>query len=336
MTGEEYANQASRLYPRSRKEAKQRNNEFHLVERVHEAEYAQIKTPPEPAHKFVVTLEENTFTQEKWRVYDNYQKVVHKDPPDQRRPGSFKRFLCDSPLRRETMVVDGRERQLGSFHQCYRLDGKLVAVGVLDLLPQCVSSVYFFYDESLHKFAPGKLGALHEIALTAEKGYRWWYPGFYIHTCPKMRYKIDYAPQYILDPENLSWDPLDREVLNLLDKKKYVSLSAERQSAANGDVTIQTDVSADDEDAEDEICASLFRVNMPGIPSISQMEDVDLDHIAFKIFPKAPLVVTAALRDWGNMSIHTWPGLKSAIAEMVAALGTDCVESICIDFANRG
>jgi arginine-tRNA-protein transferase len=32
--------------------------------------------------------------------------------------------------------------KLGSYHQCYRLDGKLVAVAVLDLLPHAVSSVY--------------------------------------------------------------------------------------------------------------------------------------------------------------------------------------------------
>lgn len=36
----------------------------------------------------------------------------------------------------------GKEKKIGSYHQCYRLDGKLVALGVLDLLPHCVSSVY--------------------------------------------------------------------------------------------------------------------------------------------------------------------------------------------------
>jgi arginine-tRNA-protein transferase len=34
----------------------------------------------------------------------------------------------------------------GSFHQQYVLNGKIVAVGVIDILDKCVSSVYFFYD----------------------------------------------------------------------------------------------------------------------------------------------------------------------------------------------
>ena len=42
-------------------------------------------------------------------------------------------------------VITGKEQKLGSYHQCYRLDGRLVAVGVLDLLPGCVSSVYLMW-----------------------------------------------------------------------------------------------------------------------------------------------------------------------------------------------
>ena len=34
------------------------------------------------------------------------------------------------------------EKKLGSWHQCYRLDGKLIAVAVLDFVPNGVSSVY--------------------------------------------------------------------------------------------------------------------------------------------------------------------------------------------------
>ena len=231
--GDDYIKEAARLYPKTKEEAKQRNNEFILTERIHEAEYDRIKTPPEPAHKLVITLEEDNFTEEKYQVYDNYQKNVHHDPPEDRTRRSFTRFLCSSPLRRQTMTgPDGKKRRLGSYHMCYRLDGRLVAIGVLDLLPDAVSSVYFLYDESIHLFTPGKLGALHEIALAYEEGYRWWYPGFYIHSCPKMRYKIDYAPQYILDPQSLQWDLLDKSVLSLLDKKPFVSLYLERQKGA--------------------------------------------------------------------------------------------------------
>jgi len=63
--------------------------------------------------------------------------------------------------------------------------------------------------------------------LAKEEGYKWWYAGFYIHSCVKMRYKGDYMPQYMLDPDSYNWDPLDDEMKKKLDSRKFVSLSRE-------------------------------------------------------------------------------------------------------------
>lgn len=371
--GESYIKEAARLYPKSREEVKRRDNEFVLTDRVHEAEYRNLKAPPEPAHKLVITLEENNFTEEKYHVYDNYQKVVHKDPPEDRTPRAFKRFLCTSPLRREVMVTsDGKKRKLGSYHQCYRLDGVLVAIGVLDLLPDCVSSVYFLYHESIHKQTPGKLGAMHEIALASDEGYRWWYPGFYIHNCPKMKYKVDYAPQYILDPVSLGWDLLDHTILKLLDQKAFLSMSVERRDDSPADKLLRDDVTRDskrlkvgneqeptgvesvtdamdsataedqpedmDEDEgedEDDDTRSLFRSGMPGIKSVSGMLHVDLDHIALKVFPTGPLFETSDLVAWDSKNITDWPGIKASIAELIAAVGPDVRDLICLDMSRE-
>jgi arginyl-tRNA---protein transferase len=341
VLGEEYTKEAARLHPKTKEEAKLRDNEFALVDRVHEAEYDRVKLPPEPAHQLVVTLETDEFTEEKYQVYDNYQRMVHHDAPEDRTRRQFTRFLCSSPLRRQVMVgQDGRSRRLGSYHQCYRLDGKLVAIGVLDLLPDCVSSVYFLYDESIHKHTPGKLGALYEIALALEDGYRWWYPGFYIHSCPKMRYKIDYMPQYILDPEALVWDKLTKDVLKLLDEKPFVSLYQERSNAReNGKEKAGDDQSTSDSlegeqlsdrdgDEEDQ---SLFHSTMPGIASLEDMEDVDLNHIVLKGRRTGPLYETSDIVGWDTSGIDDFPGIKARVAELVAALGTDCTDVLCLD-----
>ena len=48
-------------------------------------------------------------------------------------------------------------RNYGSYHQLYRLDGELVAMAVLDILPSCVSSVYFVYDDKYERFSLGKV-----------------------------------------------------------------------------------------------------------------------------------------------------------------------------------
>lgn len=238
IIGDGYVREAARIHPRTRAEVRRRKNVFDLVERIHESEAEVLKSPPSPDHVFTVTLEPDTFTEEKYAIFENYQRIVHREPPDKISRHGFKRFLCNSPLRRGSVAgPDGKHRPLGSYHQCYRIDGELVAVGVLDLLPDCVSAVYFLYHESIHWLNPGKLGALREIALAREMGYRWWYPGYYVHNCAKMRYKIEYRPQYVLDPEDLRWYLLDKEALARFDEGHYVTFSSRSkgQQAGQGD-----------------------------------------------------------------------------------------------------
>ncbi len=54
------------------------------------------------------------------------------------------KVLCSGIKRTPHPITksNASEKKLGSWHQCYRLDGKLIAVAVLDLVPSGVSSVY--------------------------------------------------------------------------------------------------------------------------------------------------------------------------------------------------
>lgn len=361
VIGEDYVKEAARHYPLTREQARARDSAFNLVDRIHEAEAEVLKSknPLQPAHQFVVTLEPDTFTEEKYSVFENYQRVVHGEGPTSISRKGFKRFLCDSPVRAGTLTHDGKERQVGSFHQCYRLDGKLVAVGVLDLLPHAVSAVYFMYHESIHRHQPGKLGALREIALAIEGGYRYWYPGYYIHSCPKMKYKVDYTPQYVLDPETLGWDLLDKEALAIFDRQPYVSLSTEREKLQEGNANKspapqQPSVHTDDEtkpgvshadgkdtevaqedgvdDEDEDEAMSLFTTDMPGIPSLEDLEHIDLDHIRVLSDSTEGFFTTGETVIWAADSIHRLGSLKSKIAELAATLGTDLLPEVVLDF----
>lgn len=361
VIGEDYVKEAARYYPLTQEQARARDTTFNLVDRIHEAEAEVLKSknPLQPAHQFAVTLEPDTFTEEKYSVFENYQRVVHGEGPASISRKGFKRFLCDSPVRAGTLTHDGKEKRVGSFHQCYRLDGKLVAVGVLDLLPHAVSAVYFMYHESIHRHQPGKLGALREIALAIEGGYRYWYPGYYIHSCPKMKYKVDYTPQYVLDPETLDWDLLDKEALAIFDRQPYVSLSTEREKLQDGNAnkspdlqqpSVHTDdetkpgvshagdkdtkvAQEDDADDEDEDEAmSLFTTDMPGIPSLEDLEHIDLDHIRVLSDSTEGFFTTGETVIWAADSIHRLGSLKSKIAELAATLGPDLLSEVVLDF----
>ena len=335
--GDSYIKEAAKRYPRSRDQAKKRNTDFDLLNRIHEAERAELPTPPDPAHALTITLEPSSFTEEKYALYENYQRVVHNDPPSRISKHGFKNFLCSSPLTCSQQTVDGRVRQLGSYHQCYRLDGKLVAVGVLDLLPHCVSAVYFMYHESVHQHNFGKLGALREIALAREEGYRWWYAGFYIHSCVKMRYKGDYSPQFLLDPETYAWSPLDDDMKKRLDENEYLNLSRESSPSAKpppagtGDMDVVDEEDSDDETAIQNPDLPLFARPMPGILSRTQLQtEVDLDHINLQL--QGQRAETCDLVGWEASSIDSAHSLRGIIADLVSAVGVELAKELVVSF----
>ncbi|XP_076038356.1 arginyltransferase 1 isoform X2 [Oratosquilla oratoria] len=190
----------------------------------------------QPAHKLEVRLVrssmeslrgQGTFDTE-YQVYLKYQVSVHRDPPAKVSPVQFTRFLCNSPLKswkpRHCPV-----RSFGSFHHQYWLDGKLIAVGVLDILPLCVSSVYFFYDPDYAFLSLGTYASLREIALARElqkslPELKWYYMGYYIHSCPKMRYKGQYHPSDLLCPTSYTWNPIEK-CKPKLDVSKFSTLT---------------------------------------------------------------------------------------------------------------
>ncbi|XP_032137753.1 arginyl-tRNA--protein transferase 1 isoform X11 [Sapajus apella] len=136
----------------------------------------------------------------------------------------FTRFLCTSPLEAET-PPNGPDCGYGSFHQQYWLDGKIIAVGVIDILPNCVSSVYLYYDPDYSFLSLGVYSALREIAFTRQLHEKtsqlsYYYMGFYIHSCPKMKYKGQYRPSDLLCPETYVWVPIE-QCLPSLENSKY-------------------------------------------------------------------------------------------------------------------
>ena len=163
-----------------------------------------------------------TFDQEAYALYSRYQQAVHGDSPDKCKPSQYRRFLCTSPLRSE----DGA---YGAFHHHYRVDGRLIAVGVVDILPACLSSAYFFYEPELQHLSLGIWSALQEIRWvqrfsSAHPACRFYYLGLYVHPCLKMRYKATFQPSQLLCCVRCSWHAA-AACLPYLDAHNYVVFS---------------------------------------------------------------------------------------------------------------
>uniref|UniRef100_A0A8C1RHG4 Arginyl-tRNA--protein transferase 1 n=1 Tax=Cyprinus carpio TaxID=7962 RepID=A0A8C1RHG4_CYPCA len=195
--------------------------------------------PSDPLHRLEVRLVPVSFEdpdflasyEESAALYARYQMTVHGDAPYE--CGESQRFLCDSPLEAET-APDGPDVGYGSFHQQYWLDGTIVAVGVLDILPSCVSSVYLYYHPDFSSLSLGTYSALREIAFTRQLQQQspklaYYYLGFYVHSCPKMRYKGQYRPSDLLCPETYTWVPIER-CIPRLDISAYSRLNENAQA----------------------------------------------------------------------------------------------------------
>ncbi|KAJ5173386.1 hypothetical protein N7492_005979 [Penicillium capsulatum] len=330
VLGPEYMRKAARLCPRSREEKKFRKCNFDLQSSVHEAEYSKVKRPLdpatnrplEPAHRFEVNLEGDSVSQAKFDLFLKYQTTVHREDVSRWTVKDFRRFLCSGIKRSPASVTSSNasEKKLGSWHQCYRLDGKLIAVAVLDLVPSGVSSVYVFYDPEYEQWEFGKLSAMREIAFAQENQYLYYYMGYYIHSCQKMRYKASFRPQYILDPESNSWDPLDGELSQKLDQRPYVSLSRDRSSTTSDDSPPGRDVN------EEEL--SLFDIHMPGVLTLAEVKALDLDHWCLLVH--GTFVHMIDLVGWESMPMDQPQSLKGIIAELAAVLGPEIVKDSAV------
>ncbi|KZZ92282.1 arginyl-tRNA-protein transferase 1 [Ascosphaera apis ARSEF 7405] len=355
VLGPEYKRKAARLAPKTKEQKRQRRSKFNVFDRIHDAEYSNIprpidpstspKRPIEPAHKFEVNLESDSFSLNKYNLFLRYQKAVHHEDESQWPQSSFKRFLCSglrpfpmhNPFKQKTkqeLEEEQKLKKLGSYHQCYRLDGKLIAVAVLDLLPSGLSSVYLYYDPDYEAYEFGKISAMREIALTQEAGYGHYYMGYYIHNCVKMRYKANFRPQQVLDPEDFTWHYLDTQLLAKLDKKRYVSLSREKK-IETGEIELEECDKPDSErdfkqlGVEREEERSLFEIGFPGILTKRQVQkEVDLDH--WQLAAESVLVDMCDLRPWDTSDLGNPQSIKGIVGEMAAMLGKEVVKKTVV------
>lgn len=165
---------------------------------------------------------------ESYALYKKYQMTIHKDKEEDCDESTYRRFLCDSPLVQKK-GQEGWPCDYGSYHQHYRIDGKLVAVGVIDILPKCLSSVYVYFDTDYSFLSLGVYSALREIELTRKlhlcdpERFKYYYMGYYVHSCQKMRYKANYYPSFLLCPESYVFVPTET-CLPKLDQAKYSRL----------------------------------------------------------------------------------------------------------------
>uniref|UniRef100_A0A914ZQS7 Arginyl-tRNA--protein transferase 1 n=1 Tax=Parascaris univalens TaxID=6257 RepID=A0A914ZQS7_PARUN len=186
------------------------------------------------SQEFDATLDES------FAVYQKYQTTIHNDHSCSKR--GYLNFLANSPLFNDEDSASQKTIELGSYHQQYVLDDRIIAVGVVDVLPRCLSSKYFYYDPDFSFLSLGTYAALREIAFTRELAkerphLHYYYMGYYIDSCPKMRYKGRFRPSDLLCDYSFTWVPLDECVRRLRSTgEKAIAFAPEQPPPEHVDV----------------------------------------------------------------------------------------------------
>ena len=180
--------------------------------------------------EFTMKAFKSSFDEEEFELFRKYQIAVHHDKPeDIDKDGSdwfWNSNLVYEKLPNGVVLPCGIDC-FGTYHIQYRVDGKLLAVEIVDVLPHSVSSMYEIHDPDM-KMDIGTVTALKEIEMIA--GLREIIPqikyyclGYYIHSCQKMKYKSFFHPSELLCRQTGNWVPLDSKCLGLLDAGEAVS-----------------------------------------------------------------------------------------------------------------
>ncbi|KAL4449987.1 hypothetical protein ABPG74_015106 [Tetrahymena malaccensis] len=163
--------------------------------------------------------------QQNFSMYQKYCNEIHEKAKES--IDGFKGFLCEKTISfnmKTSEISKDQKLMMGCFHMNYFLDNEFIAVGVVDLFEDNLSSVYFYYDPKYQNYSLGVVGAIYEIEYIQQMSkffpkFQYYYLGFYIQDCQKMVYKGDYGPAELLCPRTYKWYPLDEKTRKFIESK---------------------------------------------------------------------------------------------------------------------
>lgn len=80
------------------------------------------------------------------------------------------------------------------FEILYFDDERLIAVDLIDILDEGISSLYCYYDPDYATHSLGRYTLLEQIRLAQRLGLKWIYLGYYVEQCQSLSYKGSYKP----------------------------------------------------------------------------------------------------------------------------------------------
>ncbi len=150
-----------------------------------------------PVHKFKAkksarrTLKRNSDVSTEWiesidndECFELYQRYINERHSD----GDMFPATRDQY---QKFLVNGLEV---TKYVAFRVDGKLIAIAVMDQLDDGYSAVYTFFSPNLSERSLGRYAILWQIEMCTKAKLPYLYLGYWIRDCDKMSYKTQYRP----------------------------------------------------------------------------------------------------------------------------------------------
>lgn len=167
---------------------------------------------------FRVDVGEPVMDAERLDLYARYQAAQHGENGQSADRQSYQRFLVESVT--DTLELSWRDDA-----------GHLVAVGIVDVTPSAVSTVYFYWEPSLAHLSLGVYSALVEIDLCRQWGRAYYYLGYLVPGSKTMSYKAQFPSSEVWD--GAAWRPLPGRDLD--DEAVRATLSSAEEKSRTED-----------------------------------------------------------------------------------------------------
>jgi len=131
-----------------------------------------------------IYIQKPSLTQEHLQIFDHYHRYMHHKKGWDYTPTTPQHYF--------NSFVAGAE-DFG-YEVLYFEGEKLIAVDLIDILEDGISSIYFYYDPTFAHLSLGKLSLYQQIQLAQVNQKSWIYLGYYVKECPSLAYKAEYKP----------------------------------------------------------------------------------------------------------------------------------------------
>ena len=206
-------------------------------EKVTKEYYEKIKEINEKASKEYykkIKIKKEEATKE---YYEKIKKIDERIKKDYYEKNYVKTDLIDNKgikltndLNKKTKHPEIYPKKYGTYNFIHRLDGKIIAVGVWDILPTCLSSVSLYYDTDYQFLDLGYFTAIREIEYVKsfhdliDNNFKYYTMGYYCETVQTLRYKGFFEPTELLDRYTMNYIYL-KDVQKLISDGKNHKLS---------------------------------------------------------------------------------------------------------------